>query len=203
MLQSAGKTVKGASRGQGSAPSPGRNQARTFLEHDARRGEGEPRTPSERADDSLWGAARIIETRPWPGLKERTHERVPLEWAMTQNNLGTALQSLGERESGTARLDEAVTAYREALKERTRERMPLQWAMTQNNLGAALKRLGARESGTARLNEAVAAFREALKEFTAERAPYYRDVTQENLDAALKRLDERKQQKRKEPRDGG
>jgi hypothetical protein len=28
---------------------------------------------------------------------------------MTQNNLGTALQSLGERESGTARLEEAVS----------------------------------------------------------------------------------------------
>src|SRR5262249_25066632 len=48
-------------------------------------------------------------------------ERVPLDWALTQNNLGVALSSLGERESGTARLEEAVAAYREALKERTRE----------------------------------------------------------------------------------
>ena len=71
-------------------------------------------------------------------LKERTRERVPLDWAMTQNNLGTALAHLGERESGTARLEEAVAAYREALKERTRERVPLDWAMTQNNLGTAL-----------------------------------------------------------------
>src|SRR5262249_25018021 len=46
---------------------------------------------------------------------------MPLDRAMTQNNLGTALSSLGERESGTAKLEEAVTAYREALKERTRE----------------------------------------------------------------------------------
>jgi hypothetical protein len=30
--------------------------------------------------------------------------RVPLDWAMTQNNLGTALKKLGERESGTAHL---------------------------------------------------------------------------------------------------
>ena len=71
-------------------------------------------------------------------LKEWTRERVPLDWAMTQNNLGTALQALGERESGTARLEEAVAAYRDALKERTRERVPLDWAMTQNNLGNAL-----------------------------------------------------------------
>jgi Tetratricopeptide repeat len=60
---------------------------------------------------------------------------VPLQWAMTQNNLGTALRTLGERESGTERLLQAVDAYRDALKEWTRERVPLQWATTQNNLG--------------------------------------------------------------------
>ena len=58
-------------------------------------------------------------------------------WATTQNNLGTALSTLGERESGTARLEEAVAAYRDALKEWTRERVPLDWAMTQNNLETA------------------------------------------------------------------
>ncbi len=57
---------------------------------------------------------------------------------MTQNNLGAALSALGERESGTAGLEEAVSAYRAALLERTRERVPLDWATTQNNLGAAL-----------------------------------------------------------------
>ena len=41
-------------------------------------------------------------------LQERTRERVPLQWAMTQNNLGTALGTLGERKSGTQRLEEAV-----------------------------------------------------------------------------------------------
>jgi hypothetical protein len=43
-------------------------------------------------------------------------------------NLGTALLTLGERESGTARLEEAVSAYRDALQEFTRARMPLYWA---------------------------------------------------------------------------
>ena len=118
-------------------------------------------------------------------LEVSARERVPLDWAMTQNNLGTALWSLGERESGTARLDEAVAAYREALKERTRERVPLDWAVTQNNLGAALWCLGERESGTARLDEAVAAFREALKERTRERVPLDWARTQNNLGTAL------------------
>jgi len=124
-------------------------------------------------------------------LKERTRERVPLDWAMTQNNLGNALSRLGERESGTARLEEAVAAYRDALKECTRERVPLQWATTQNNLGNALSRLGARESGTARLEEAVAAYRDALKECTRERVPLQWATTQNNLGLALSTLGER------------
>ena len=68
-----------------------------------------------------------------PAVAARTRERVPLDWAKTQNNLGAALKRLGERESGTARLEEAVAVYRAALEERTRDRVPLRWAMTENN----------------------------------------------------------------------
>jgi len=118
-------------------------------------------------------------------LKEHTRKRVPLLWAVTQNNLGTALLTLGGRESGTTRLEEAVTAYRLALEERTRERVPLDWAMTQNNLGTALSTLGGRESGTARLEEAVTAYRLALEEWTRERLPLDWAVTQNNLGTAL------------------
>jgi tetratricopeptide (TPR) repeat protein len=82
-------------------------------------------------------------------LKEHARERVPLGWAMTQNNLGNALEKLEEREAGAKSLEEAAATYREALKEYTRNRVPLQWAMTQNNLGNALERLGEREAGTA------------------------------------------------------
>jgi hypothetical protein len=45
------------------------------------------------------------------------------------------LYDIGERESGTGRLEEAVAAYREALKEYTRERVPLYWAMTKTAFG--------------------------------------------------------------------
>jgi hypothetical protein len=44
-------------------------------------------------------------------LKEWTRDRVPLDWAMAQNNLGSALLTVGEREPGTSRLAEATTAF--------------------------------------------------------------------------------------------
>jgi hypothetical protein len=49
-------------------------------------------------------------------LKERTRYKVPLDWAGTQTNLGNALSMLGERESGTGRLEEAVVSYKGALE---------------------------------------------------------------------------------------
>src|SRR5580704_19609211 len=91
------------------------------------------------------------------GLALLARPESPLQWALAHTNLAVALETLGERENGTARLEEAVEVYREALKEYTREHEPLDWAATQMNLGNALARLGERESGTARLEEARAA----------------------------------------------
>ena len=62
-------------------------------------------------------------------LKERTRDRVPLDWAARRRtNLGVALAALGERESGTEHLEQAVVAFTEALEEQTRDRVPLDWA---------------------------------------------------------------------------
>jgi tetratricopeptide (TPR) repeat protein len=126
-------------------------------------------------------------------LEEWTREGVPLQWAMTQNNLGNALCALGERESGsgTARFEEAVAAYRAALEEWTRERVPVYWAGTQSNLGAALCTIGQRESGTGKLKEAVAAYRAALDEWTRERVPLDWAMMQNKLGNALARLGDR------------
>ena len=70
--------------------------------------------------------------------------RVPREWAATQNNLGNALRALGQQESGTARLEEAIAAFREALQVSTRERVPLEWAMSTGNQGLAFMLLAER-----------------------------------------------------------
>jgi len=61
----------------------------------------------------------------------------PLDWATTQGNLGNALSSLGERESGTETLQQAVAAFREALKELTEEAVPFGREIAQKNLDRA------------------------------------------------------------------
>ena len=45
-----------------------------------------------------------------------TRERVPLDWAKTQNNLGLALVALGDHESGTEKLEQGVAAHQGALE---------------------------------------------------------------------------------------
>ena len=57
---------------------------------------------------------------------------------MTQMNLGVALETLGERESGTGKLTEAVAAYREALKEYTPQTDPTNYQLTMKNLNQVL-----------------------------------------------------------------
>ena len=110
------------------------------------------------------------------------------------NNLGNALCKLGGRESGSARLEDAVAAYRAALLEWTRDRVPLQWAMTQNNLGIALRMIGEREKGTVHLEEAITAHRAALQEHKRESVPLLWAGTQNNLGVALRELGEREAQ---------
>ena len=83
-------------------------------------------------EQALAGHSRVA------ALEEAPRERVPLQWALAHMNLGNALLSLGERESGTVRLAEAVAAYRLALQAWTRERVALNWATTQMNFGTVL-----------------------------------------------------------------
>jgi tetratricopeptide (TPR) repeat protein len=107
--------------------------------------------------------------------------RQPLDWAMTQMNLGNALSRLGARESGTARLEEAVAAYRAALEERTRERVPLDWAGTQANLGTALQALGERIHDRAKLEEARKAISAAFEVYMQAGQEQYRHYFEDRL----------------------
>jgi hypothetical protein len=61
-------------------------------------------------------------------------------------NLGNALAKLGSRESGTARLEEAVAAYRAALEEMTRAVAPHWHDIAQQNLAQCFALLEQRRS---------------------------------------------------------
>ena len=49
-------------------------------------------------------------------MQKYTRQRAPLDWVMTQNNLGSALESLGERESSNKRLEEAAASFSNVLQ---------------------------------------------------------------------------------------
>jgi hypothetical protein len=86
-------------------------------------------------------------------------------------NLGNALRNLAERESGTARLEQAIAAYDAALLERTRERVPLDWAITKANLGIALAMIADRNGRTR--DQALVAIDAALEVFRTAGAEAY------------------------------
>ena len=65
-------------------------------------------------------------------LQERTRERVPLEWALTQSNLGNVLTALGHHER-------ALYAFRLALKELPPERSPTDRRIVESKINALIR----------------------------------------------------------------
>ena len=97
------------------------------------------------------------------GLEEQPRERVPSSWAETQNNLASTLLALGQREGGTARLEQAIAAARAALEQWTRDQTPRVWAFTEKELGDALAVLAQRQKSLPHTEEAIASMRNALE----------------------------------------
>jgi tetratricopeptide (TPR) repeat protein len=101
------------------------------------------------------------------------YPRAPLRWAATQVNLGAALGALGERQSGTARLEAAAAAFREALQENIRARVPLQWAATQTGLASVHRAFFDKDPQPRHLDNALEAVDGALEEFRKAGAAFY------------------------------
>ncbi len=139
-------------------------------------------------NDALYEAIEIYRSSVLPLAPRGKRSN---DWVETQFGLGGALLILGERESGAARLKEAVAAYRAALDELAREREPRRWAVAQSSLGIALTALGERENDTAQLEEAAAAHRLALDGLTRKLAPFLWAGIQLNLGNALLTLGQR------------
>ncbi|BAG01452.1 CHAT domain-containing protein [Microcystis aeruginosa] len=112
-------------------------------------------------------------------LEVYTREAFPKQWAMTQNNLGTAYnyRIRGERADN---LELAIAAYNLSLEVYTREAFPYEWAKIQNNLGFAY---GNRIRGERadNLELAIAACNQSLEVYTRDGFPYEWANTQNNL----------------------
>ncbi|MEH1912126.1 CHAT domain-containing protein, partial [Nostoc sp.] len=112
-------------------------------------------------------------------LEVYTRSAFPVNWAMTQNNLGNAY---GERIFGerAENIELAIAAYNQALEVYTRSAFPVNWAMTQNNLATAYgeRILGERAEN---IESAIAAYSAALKVYTRNAFPQNNAETLLNL----------------------
>ncbi|MFC2032397.1 tetratricopeptide repeat protein [Chloroflexota bacterium] len=123
-------------------------------------------------------------------LKVYTLERFPMDYAMTQNNLGTDYRTLAEVETKADNCKLAIQAYEESLKVYTLERFPMQYGTTQNNLGTAYSTLAEVETKADNCKLAIQAYEESLKVRTLERFPMDYAMTQNNLGTAYSTLAE-------------
>ena len=67
-----------------------------------------------------------------------TRERYPIQWAMTQSNLGRMYIDRAQGDQGE-NVERALEGLSGALQVYTPEQYPLQWATTQGNLGDAYR----------------------------------------------------------------
>ncbi|MBZ0280423.1 MAG: TIR domain-containing protein [Anaerolineae bacterium] len=121
-------------------------------------------------------------------LEYYTPTAAPQDYAMTQNNLGTAYGNLAEIEDRAENLQRAIECFQAALKYYTPSTAPLDYAMTQNNLGNAYRNLAAVEDRVNNLGRAIESYQAALQYWTAETAPLYYAATQNNLGIAYQML---------------
>ena len=111
-----------------------------------------------------------------------TRQDFPIDWAMTQNNLGIAYSDriLGNKATN---LEGAIAAYNAALQVSTRQDFPQSWATTQNNLGLAYSDRILGDKAT-NLEGAIASCNAALEVRTRQDFPLDWAGTQNNLGLA-------------------
>ena len=101
-------------------------------------------------------------------LRVYTLEDFPMDYGMTQNNLGAAYGTLAEVEEKGENCGRAIGAYEEALRVYTLEDFPMDYGMTQNNLGTAYSTLAEVEEKGENCRRALEAYRQALGVYTEE-----------------------------------
>lgn len=114
--------------------------------------------------------------------------RVPIQYAAAQNNLGSAYCILADVEDKTENCKRAIEAYKEALKVRTLDKFPIDYAATENNMGNAYSTLAEVEDMAENCKRAIEAYQEALKVRTLEQFPIEYAATQNNMGNAYCQL---------------
>jgi tetratricopeptide (TPR) repeat protein len=110
-----------------------------WAEYVNRQADALTRHGHERADDS---ALRKAIDQHRNVVQKLRREEMPVEWSTTQNCLSYALWRLGERESGTARLEEAAAAARAALEGGKSVKVPFSLGRGTNQPGRGASQAG-------------------------------------------------------------
>ena len=95
----------------------------------------------------------------------------PLDWAMLQHTLATALLERGEINHDADAIRDGVAAYRAVLEVHTREQMPAQWLRTTNNLAIALKELSDQTSDAEPLRQAIGLYQQVVAATSRAQSP--------------------------------
>ncbi|AKE65423.1 Argininosuccinate lyase [Microcystis aeruginosa NIES-2549] len=117
-------------------------------------------------------------------LEVLTRDAFPYDWAIIQNDLGSAYiyRIRGERERN---LELAIAAYNLSLEVYTRDAFPYDWAIIQNNLGTAyLYRIRGERANNLEL--AITAYNLSLEVYTRENFPEQWARSKHNLGNAYR-----------------
>lgn len=110
----------------------------------------------------------------------------PVDWAMTQRNLGIMLQLLAERQDDPKLFDEAAACYGTAMETLTRAAFPFLWATSQHRLGKVYYRQDVLAGDTELIKQALACFQAALQIVNrTERPLLWAEIMNDLAQAAL------------------
>jgi tetratricopeptide (TPR) repeat protein len=123
-------------------------------------------------------------------LEVYTPDRLSIDFARTQNNLGIAYRTLAEVEDKAANSRKAIAAYERAIKVYTHDRFPMDFAGIQNNLGNVYCTLAEVKDKAANSRKAIVALKQALGEYDLDRFPMDYAMAQNNLGIAYRTLAE-------------
>ncbi len=108
----------------------------------------------------------------------------PHNYAMIQNNIGSAYGDMARFRTPAESLQQSVTAYELALRYRPLHDDPARYAATQNNLGTAYWNLAQHQQPVRRLKQAIDAYFEALRYYSPTCEPMHYAMIQNNLGTA-------------------